>query len=365
VEVAGDACVGTVGGAGDALEGLQEELRGTKASGEWDRLIAQLGFGVEEDGFVDEVLVDETFVEVGAAFEQQAEYIAFGEGGEDDGKVEAAVAIGYLIDFDTEICKGCASVVGGGFPAEDEEVGFGVWGTACGSDELRVERDAEVSVEDDAEEWTSAVEVLGPEDAAAIGELGVVGKHGADAGEDSVGGMAEELDLMASGRAGEPVGLVEMARGRRRREFAVGGESGFEGDEGGAVLDKVSKGFVEVSGGLFEDAESDFDACGTHSLDPLAADLWIWVFGGDDATGDACGYEGIGAGRCAAMMAAGFEGDIGGGSAGRDVVGCGLFESYDFGVVAVVVEVRSFADDLWCAAGDRCLCEHAPYLGVW
>ncbi len=92
----------------------------------------------------------------------------------------------------------------------------------------------------------------GPEESAAVGELGVVGEDGADAGEDGVGGVAEELDLVAGGGAGEPVGLVGEARGWWWGEFAVDGEGGFEGDEGRAVLDEVGEGIVEVAGLLLE-----------------------------------------------------------------------------------------------------------------
>ncbi len=94
MEVAGDAGVGAVGGAGDAVEGLLEEVGGGDALGEGDGLVAELGFGVEEDGFVDEVLAEEGAVEVRAAFEQEAEDVALGEGGEDGGEAEAAGVVG-------------------------------------------------------------------------------------------------------------------------------------------------------------------------------------------------------------------------------------------------------------------------------
>ncbi len=68
-----------------------------------------------------------------------------------------------------------------------------------------------MGVEDDAEEGAASGEELGVEEAGAVGELGVVGEDGTDAGEDGVGGMAEELDLVAGGFAGEPVGLVGVA----------------------------------------------------------------------------------------------------------------------------------------------------------
>ena len=41
-----------------------------------------------------------------------------------------------------------------------------------------------------------------------------------------------------------------------------------------------------------------------------------------------------------------------------------MFEGDYFGVVAVVVEVCAFADDLECAASEGCLGEDAAYLGV-
>ncbi len=104
---------------------------------------------------------------------------------------------------------------------------MGAAGACSGADELRGERDAEVGVEDDAEEWAAARQGIGTGESAggwilrsaagrilhsaAVGELGVVGQDGADAGEDGVGGVAEELHLVARGGAGEPEGLVGIA----------------------------------------------------------------------------------------------------------------------------------------------------------
>ncbi len=81
------------------------------------------------------------------------------------------------------------------------------------------------------------------------------------------------------------------------------------------MLDEVGEGVVEVAGGLFEDAESDFDVGGAEFLNSLAADLGVGVLGGDDAAGDAGGDESVGAGAGAAVVAAGLEGDVGGGAA--------------------------------------------------
>jgi hypothetical protein len=100
VEVAGDAGVGAVGCSGDAVEEPLEEVGGGDALGEGESLVAELGFGVEEDGFVGEVLAEEGAVELRAALEEEAEDVAFGEGGEDGGEAEASGVIGDLVDLD-------------------------------------------------------------------------------------------------------------------------------------------------------------------------------------------------------------------------------------------------------------------------
>ena len=71
-------------------------------------------------------------------------------------------------------------------------------------------------------------------------------------------------------------------------------------------------------------------------------------------------------GAGAAVVAAGLEGDVGGGAVGGEVAGGGLFEGYDFGVVAVVVEVGAFADDRFSVAGrERSLPEGLVRRGLW
>ena len=63
-------------------------------------------------------------------------------------------------------------------------------------------------------------------------------------------------------------------------------------------------------------------------------------------------------------MAAGLERDVGGCAFGGEAASGGLFEGHDFGVVAVVVEVRAFADDLRRAAAGGILREDTAYLRV-
>ena len=77
----------------------------------------------------------------------------------------------------------------------------------------------------------------------------------------------------------------------------------------------------------------------------LAADERVGVDGGDDAAGDVGGYKCVGTGAGAAVVSAGFEGDVGGCAVHVMVEGSGLLEGGDLGVVARVVEVSAFADD--------------------
>ncbi len=126
----------------------------------------------------------------------------------------------------------------------------------------------------------------------------------------------------------------------------------------------MSEGFVEVASLLLEDAECDFDACCSEFFDALAADLWVGILRGDDAAGDAGGDESVGTGRGAAVVAAGLKCDVGGSAVSGEVAGGGLLEGDDFGVVAVVVDVGAFADDLWSAVVFRGERQDAAYLGV-
>ena len=102
MDVAGEAGVGTVGGAGEMAERLLEDLRGGDSFSEGDGLLAEPGFGVEEDGLIDKVLAEERAVEVRAAFEEDAEDVAFGESGEDGGQAEPSIVVRNLVDLDVE-----------------------------------------------------------------------------------------------------------------------------------------------------------------------------------------------------------------------------------------------------------------------
>jgi len=122
MEVAGDAGVGAVAGARYAVEGFLKQGRGGDALGEGDGLVAEFGLGVDQDGFVDQILLEEGAVEVGAALEQEAEDIALGECGEDGREAEASGVVGDGFDLCAEVGEGSDFLAGRGFTAQDEKV---------------------------------------------------------------------------------------------------------------------------------------------------------------------------------------------------------------------------------------------------
>ena len=289
---------------------------------------------------------------MGTALKEEAENVLLGKGGEDGREAESSCVIRDYFYLGSSFLQGGSVGIGGGFPAKDQQI------VICGADELRFDRQAEMRVEDDAEEGSAT------RHSAAVGELGIIGKDGANAREDGVAGVSETLDFGSRFGAGEPVWLVGNARGEGRCEFAVGGECGLQSNKRRSVLDEMGEGVIEVSGLLFENAEGNFDAGAAEFCDTLTADLRVRVLGGDNAARDTGRDESVGTGAGAAVVTAGLECDICGGALGGDASGGGLFEGDDFGVVAIVVEVGAFADDFGFLPLSR-TDEDATYLRVW
>ena len=191
-----------------------------------------------------------------------------------------------------------------GLGAEKKKAGLG-----CKAEELAGGWGPEMGVEDDAQERSAARQ------AGAIGEGGVVGEDGANAGEDGVGGVAEVVDLSAGERAGEPDGGGGGAGDGRWGETAVNRERRLEGDEGALALDKVGERQVEGTGRALAGAEGDCDAGVAENGEATAADERVGIGGSNDDASDAGLNEGDGAGTGPAVVRAGLEGDEGGGAA--------------------------------------------------
>jgi hypothetical protein len=129
VEIAGDALVVAVVGTGHVGQRFFE-LVWCYVFGEGDGLGAEFRGGVKEDYFVDEVLAEESGVEVRAAFEEKAQDVAIGEGGESGREAEASGVLWEGFDLGSGFGEGVDAGFGGGFAAEDEEIVF------CGDNEL-------------------------------------------------------------------------------------------------------------------------------------------------------------------------------------------------------------------------------------
>ncbi len=92
MEEAGDADIVAEGAFTDGEKALFEGKGSGSICGERNCTGAQFGFGVEEDGLVDEVLLEEGSVEGGAGFEEEAADSELIEVPEDLGEGKAIMA---------------------------------------------------------------------------------------------------------------------------------------------------------------------------------------------------------------------------------------------------------------------------------
>ena len=136
--------------------------------------------------------------------------------------------------------------------------------------------------------------------------------------------------------AGDPLTIAICQRGAAIKR---GGE--FQGDEGAACADAAEEATIE--GGSFSLAHvfADGNAGGAQAGDALSSHKRVGVAAGDDGAGNTGGDERVGAGRGAAMMGAGFEGDVGGGATGG-IARCA--QGVYFGVWFAGILVPAFAD---------------------
>ncbi len=214
-------------------------------------------------------------------------------------------------------------VPGVGVLAGDEQRGCGVVEDAGGRQE------AGAGVEGDAQR------LGGPRD-APYGQVGVVLAQGAAADEDGVGLGAQPVDVGAGLRAGDPsaaavrggAAAVEGGRvlpGHVRAAEAYGGEPGRVAGRG--------LGLQEPALGL--------DPGGAQGV-AAAAGLRVRVCDGVEYAADAGLDERLGAGPRTTGVVAGFEGDVGGASAGGLADGV---QGVDLGVRAAGPLVPALADD--------------------
>jgi hypothetical protein len=174
VDVAGDAGVRTKGSDRGAKEGLFEDGCGIAAMSEGESLISKYFIGVKEDGLVDEVLTKDGSVEVRPSLEKNTEDLPFSEQGEEGWEREAASVLGDYLNLCSISGKAFNLPRWRGGAGEDKQVAVGR------AHELRVARDAQVRVEYGAKK-RPATRLF-----RAVGEQGVIGKHGPNTCEDGI-----------------------------------------------------------------------------------------------------------------------------------------------------------------------------------
>ena len=204
-----------------------------------------------------------------------------------------------------------------------------------GLHDARLERKAQLGVEDDAKETAAALQ------AAAIGEKRIVSEDSADAGEKRIGSMAHALNFGAGFLAADPHALLALARAGKG-ELAVEGQGGFQCNEGFLRGDPAGEGFIEYFCFRFKKAGLHFDLRGSQAGKPTATRLGIWVLHGGNHAGNSSGDDRFGTGAGAARVIARLECGVEGGAA-RAV--SSLFEPDDFRVVAPVVMVEALAEE--------------------
>src|SRR5262245_23010284 len=118
----------------------------------------------------------------------------------------------------------------------------------------------------------------------------------------------------------------------------------------GSFVDRRGEiGRILPSCGLLADAESDVDAGSAQSFGPATTDQGKGIAQSDNDATDAGAEDGIRAGRCLAVVAAGFEGDV---KSGPTSGVTGTAKGVDLGMGAAIALMPAFANELSLADDD-------------
>ena len=213
-----------------------------------------------------------------------------------------------------------------------------------GGDEFGGLGDAQCGVDDDsARDFADTAGV-------SCGEEGVICYDGADAGEDGIGASADAVDGCSTLFVGYPLAVAGACC-----DFAIEGLRPFY-DDPGEVFCCYFYERVGESGCFFTWNEVDLDVCIAEFCDASAFGITacdsVWVTTGDNDSFNSCVYECARAGRCFAVVVAGFEGDVCGCVFGVIVIVFAIVECVDFCVRAAEVLVVAAAEDLVCLGVD-------------
>ncbi len=181
--------------------------------------------------------------------------------------------------------------------------------------ERRIQRHAQLPIDQHPQRRTLQRQCRGfriqPQLIATHGQPRGVHEHGIGAGQHHAGAGAQALHLGTCGRAGDPLAFAAGHRGapvQAHREFGA--------NERQAAFHTLDKAAVDLARLGFQHAAGDFDAGAAQQLQTATGDLRIGVLHGRHHASNASPDQRFGTGRRTPVMAAGFEGDVRGGTAG-------------------------------------------------
>ena len=238
--------------------------------------------------------------DLGPALDQQAGDAGVGQGGEAGAQVDAGLAARDFVQHGAEFGEGV-----GRSGSEPARTSIQSGRVVRRRHQPGAQRGAQMRVGDDADDGGGA------EAGDAAGEVGVVGEHGADADHDRVVPAAQGVGHAARGLGGDPAAFAAM-----RGDAAVerGGE--LQRHQRAALCQTQDEAGGDLGGLVLQHALLHGDAGGAQAGEPGAVHARIGVAQGDDDAGDAGLDQRVGAGRGAAPVGAGFEGDVGGRASG-------------------------------------------------
>ncbi|EXF42540.1 hypothetical protein BAY1663_05062 [Pseudomonas sp. BAY1663] len=181
-----------------------------------------------------------------------------------------------------------------------------------------------------------------PQLGTAHGQPRGIHQHGIGAGQHRAGTGAQALHLGTCRRPGDPLALAAGHRGA-----AIEAHCQLGANERQAAFHALDEARIEFARLGLQHAAGDLDAGAAQQRQPAPGDLRIGVLHRRHHTGDAGLDQGLGARRRTPVVAAGLEGDVGGGATRTFA---GLAQRMDLGMRFAGAHVPAFADPL--AIGD-------------
>ena len=139
--------------------------------------------------------------------------------------------------------------------------------------------------------------------------LRIVGQHGADAGQHDTGTRTPALDIGTRRRSGNPFRFAIQQGG-----LAIQRSGRLQSDPGSSARHAGNETDIEFARFAFQQAGLHLDPGQRKQLQAAPGHLRVRVAHRGDHACDAGIDQRVGAGRCAAMMAARLQRDIGGGA---------------------------------------------------